>query len=320
VTLTLSLLTPMPGVGAIITAEPHYVRAAGMVRNFTHPTNVRSMAAYYLQPGDRIRAIAVPTSRLPTARWQLQQLERVQVAAVPPPVAPGPALRSVLSTDRASYPRGEPVTLRFTVQNRGTAPVTLTFRSGQMYDFSVRRVGREVWRWSHDRMFTQAIQEVVLRAGEERVFTERWNQRDFDGNLVPPGTYTAVGWLTAEGREEATRISRDIRITQLGVRTPRTTVTEIAASPRDLMGREAVLEGSYRGMEADNGPLLRGGPPIRGAWILEDPTGSIYVVGTGRTRLSPRDTGARVRVEGIVMLAPGTRPYLRARTVERIER
>jgi hypothetical protein len=81
------------------------------------------------------------------------------------------------------------------VTNAGSAPVELEFTSGQTHDFVVSRAGAELWRWSADRMFTQALRSETLAPGETRAFEGTWR--------VPAGTrgeLVARGFLTARGR------------------------------------------------------------------------------------------------------------------------
>lgn len=79
------------------------------------------------------------------------------------------------------------------VTNTGEAPVELTFPSGQSFDFVVLDDGREVWRWSADRMFTQAIRTEALAPGETRAYEAAWD---------PPaglsGDFVARAHLTAQ--------------------------------------------------------------------------------------------------------------------------
>lgn len=75
----------------------------------------------------------------------------------------------------------------FQVTNPGSTPVQVTFPSGQTYDFVVRQGGRELWRWSGDMGFTQAVRQVPWAAGETARYTEAWR--------FPVGTR---GELTAE--------------------------------------------------------------------------------------------------------------------------
>ncbi len=102
-------------------------------------------------------------------------------------------LRVEASIPRVAYASGELVDVTLTVHNRGERPITITFASGQRYDLLIRRPrGDEVWRWSHDKAFTQIVQTLALRAGEAVSFKEAWDQRDLQGRRVDPGTYEAV--------------------------------------------------------------------------------------------------------------------------------
>jgi len=71
------------------------------------------------------------------------------------------------------------------------------FRDGQTYDFVVTQDGREVWRWSHDRAFHQAIQERRFPPGELVIFTAVWDGRDTAGRRVT-GTVEIRGVLTSD--------------------------------------------------------------------------------------------------------------------------
>lgn len=88
------------------------------------------------------------------------------------------------------------VEFRLHVTNASPRPVTLHFGDGQRYDFVVRGPdGGVVWRWSADQMFTQAVGKEVLPAGESLRYGARWSAD------VPPGTYQAVGVVTARERD-----------------------------------------------------------------------------------------------------------------------
>jgi len=64
------------------------------------------------------------------------------------------------------------VDLTFTVTNEGDDPVELTFPSGFQADFVVLNGDREVWRWSDDRAFVQAIATETLAPGASLTFEE----------------------------------------------------------------------------------------------------------------------------------------------------
>ena len=91
------------------------------------------------------------------------------------------------------------VELAFHVTNTTQKSMELQFSSGQTHDFSVVDAsGREVWRWSSDRMFTQALQTRMLGPGETLTFSEGWPE-------APKGTYTVVARLTSSNHPVETR-------------------------------------------------------------------------------------------------------------------
>lgn len=62
------------------------------------------------------------------------------------------------------------------VINRADKKVELLFPSGQTHDFVVRdEAGREVWRWSEGRMYTQAVQSRLLDGEESATYEETWS-------------------------------------------------------------------------------------------------------------------------------------------------
>ena len=72
---------------------------------------------------------------------------------------------------------GGAVALDLIVANAGAEPVVLTFGTSQRYDFVVLgEDGAEVWRWSADRMFTQAVAEEEVPAGAALEYHEAWPQ------------------------------------------------------------------------------------------------------------------------------------------------
>lgn len=84
--------------------------------------------------------------------------------------------------------------VRFTLQvtNSRSAPAPLEFSSGQSYDFVVRQGEREVWRWSADRMFTQALRSETLGAGETLSYQAVWHPADTHGDFTVTGMLTVL--------------------------------------------------------------------------------------------------------------------------------
>jgi len=76
------------------------------------------------------------------------------------------------------------------IANPTKKDVELTFPDGQTHDFVVLdSVGREVYRWGAERMFTQSVQNRTIDGGETMHISET---ATLD---VPPGSYVAVATL-----------------------------------------------------------------------------------------------------------------------------
>ena len=93
------------------------------------------------------------------------------------------------------FVRKDQENLRFALRvvNTSKKRVEITFPSGQTYDFVVLdSTGREMWRWGTDRMFTQALRNKLLSAGETLDYEETLN-----ATPLPPGRYTARATLTS---------------------------------------------------------------------------------------------------------------------------
>ncbi|QAU12103.1 hypothetical protein EKH57_04735 [Halorubrum sp. BOL3-1] len=109
------------------------------------------------------------------------------------------------------------VALSLRIENGGSDPVTLDFRTGQRAEFTAYPAGESgdgtgdaptdgdspgrdsvdsVWRYGAGRMFTQALASETLAPGESVEYEGTW--RD-----PPAGTYRTVG--------EATVTDRDVR-------------------------------------------------------------------------------------------------------------
>lgn len=111
-----------------------------------------------------------------------------------PPPPPPPMVESSTLVSSLRVETGDTVRLTLQVTNPSADPVAFTFPSGQTYDFVVRPAGAgaEVWRWSAQMGFTQAVRTVTLAPGETWSFGERW--------APPPGTrgeFTAVARLVS---------------------------------------------------------------------------------------------------------------------------
>ena len=92
-------------------------------------------------------------------------------------------------------PTGDAESLKFALRvvNNTTKMVEIQFPDGQTHDFVVNdSTGKEVWRWSEGRMFTQAMKSKTLKGKDDTVFEESWEPTGHHG------AFTAVAILKSE--------------------------------------------------------------------------------------------------------------------------
>ena len=88
------------------------------------------------------------------------------------------------------------------VRNVGKKHAELNFPSGQSYDFVVvDSVGREVWHWSSSRMFTSAMQNKQLGAGEAMEVSEAWQPPATAGRYVAIATLKSSNYPVEQRAE-----------------------------------------------------------------------------------------------------------------------
>ena len=94
---------------------------------------------------------------------------------------------------------GDEVKFGFTVVNHSGKKIELVFPNGQTHDVAVLdSTGREVWRWSKGRMFTQSLKTKLLTHGAQVTYDESWEN-------APAGRYTAVASLNTAAHPLETR-------------------------------------------------------------------------------------------------------------------
>ncbi len=122
-----------------------------------------------------------------------------EAASAPAPArrpANAPALATTLELGV-----NEAVDLRLHVTNTTGKKIEMTFPSGQTHDFYIVDAnGREVWRWSEGRMFTQGLQTRTVDGGSTLSFSDRWT-----GPLTD-GIYTAVAVLLSSSHPTEQRL------------------------------------------------------------------------------------------------------------------
>lgn len=107
------------------------------------------------------------------------------------------------TTFDVSRPTGDAESLRFALRvvNNTAKMVEINFPDGQTHDFVVNdSTGKEIWRWSEGRMFTQAMKSKTLKGKDETVFEESWDSKGHRGS------FTAVAVLKSENFPVETKV------------------------------------------------------------------------------------------------------------------
>jgi hypothetical protein len=184
------------------------------------------------------------------------------VQAAPARSAPAPHPESLVVTvvaDKATYNRGEPVQFVLSVMNTEPGPDTIPMPTGQTYDFIVRTLdGSEVWRWSRDRLFTQAAREVAFAPGETKRFSETWDQRTNTGQQVGPGSYVVIGVYASSPEVRSSLVGFSI-VTPAYTVTPTVTMTPVATGTPATTATPVVTATPNQ--------------PSRGQWLNRPPLG-----------------------------------------------
>lgn len=114
---------------------------------------------------------------------------------------------AVVADVRVEAPVGaRSVRFALSVANGTGKRVELTFPTGQTHDFVVLDVtGREVWRWSDGRMFTQLMQNKLLDVRDVVTYDENW--------AAPPsaGRYTLVAVLRSDSHPVEKRVEFSVQ-------------------------------------------------------------------------------------------------------------
>ena len=106
--------------------------------------------------------------------------------------------RYILSTDKYRYREGERVKITFRKRNLSDRTVVLRYPSGQLFDFYVSdQSGRELWRWSDTRNFSNVMREIVLSPKQAETINIVWDQRTTNGYWIPAQSLTLWGVNTA---------------------------------------------------------------------------------------------------------------------------
>ena len=113
-----------------------------------------------------------------------------------------PRLKVNLFADKAIYHLREPVKLTLIVTNENQKIISAVYSSSQSFDFAVYKPDqKEIWRWSHDKVFAMMVRPFELSPGKNIKFSYTWKQTGNNSQLVPAGKYYVQGWLVLSPRK-----------------------------------------------------------------------------------------------------------------------
>jgi hypothetical protein len=94
---------------------------------------------------------------------------------------------------------GEPIVIPIDVRNTTDEDMTLTFPTGQRVEFTLSSDSGEIYRWSNDMFFTQAIEVIELPAGAIYGATLVIEPTTVPSSIYneDEGTLVAKAWITA---------------------------------------------------------------------------------------------------------------------------
>ncbi|ELY61237.1 BsuPI-related putative proteinase inhibitor [Natronolimnohabitans innermongolicus] len=101
------------------------------------------------------------------------------------------ALEGTLEADVSTDGRGSTIVeFSFRVTNEGSEPVEVQFSDACKAEFVVTDDGREVWRYTDGKLFTQMLSAERLAPGETATYEAEWTD-------PLPGGYVAAAELRA---------------------------------------------------------------------------------------------------------------------------
>ena len=122
-------------------------------------------------------------------------------APAPRPAGRAAAKQGPVITTTLDARVGSQVTFSLSVTNRTPKLLELSFPSGQTHDFAVvDSAGREVWRWSRDRMFTQSLQNRQLSGRETATYEETMPVGELHGTFTVVATLNSATHPVTESR------------------------------------------------------------------------------------------------------------------------
>lgn len=113
-----------------------------------------------------------------------------------------------------SIPAGQSIPIVVTIENTSSDRVELYLRGREItVDLEVSRAGGPlVWRRLDGAVVQSILAVRIVEPGEVMELRAEWDQRDADGTLVGPGSYTMVARILTDGSMtlESTTVSFNV--------------------------------------------------------------------------------------------------------------
>jgi hypothetical protein len=141
------------------------------------------------------------------------------------------------------------------ILNQGDQDAELTFTSGQRFEIVVtNKEGSEVYRYSINRSFIQAIETLPLPSGDKLVWEEEWDLKLNDQSFVPTGEYEVSVEILAQSeiQSEQLKASKTVQIEKAEEGKPTIPLENSAFRSIQVTGTdgEYVITGEARVFEA----------------------------------------------------------------------
>lgn len=122
-------------------------------------------------------------------------------------------IEATLKINNKKFKVGELIFFSLEISNIQDKTLKLFFPTTKIYDFTVYdESGKEVYRWSGNKLFTQVVTRVILKPKEVREFNVEWEQKVGFGDKAKPGKYQIIAevgpfWLEDEKRKAIIKTS-----------------------------------------------------------------------------------------------------------------
>lgn len=100
-------------------------------------------------------------------------------------------MQGLFETSVETVTSDDKISINFTLKNISGKDQQISHGSGQQFDiWAYNEQNDEVYKWSNNKAFTQALIARELNKSGQLTFNEEWNLKDNEGNPVPAGKYT----------------------------------------------------------------------------------------------------------------------------------